>query len=726
MSTPRPKRPSFQTPPEGFSTSDKVSIALLLPALIGLAWFSWDIYQRAHQPPRPANERGVMDNVADLFRPQSTTTTPEVVVQKDKQPEPVMVNEVPEKPVVVEKPKPKIVAETDPEITLAPYPFNAPDLRDPQCLATLLADTKSRIKDGKWESHYDRLKYGLYPALTATLKSDGILRYDRLWESHYFAVGMTQANFVKRVTPKGLRNACSDPKVAAFLGELLANPESLERFVVNIKDEDDAEKALQVWADLVADDPKELKGKYVNLQIACALVFDHKLQWTRWASEEPFTANPLARYQYYRNNAERHVLADDITKLRPFELVWVVGGHVTIEEMNWALEQTKLRSLNDHNWSPSYGMIKYRMDFVTGEKTKLPMPKEGTLAEILEIGGICMHQAHFASNTAHAFGIPAAYVTGEGNRGGHAWFAYLSKEHDWNMNTGRYNDGYACGHTSDPQTGKTIGEFEVKLLGDPQRKTTRYDKCRRLMMAAEIYKGNTDADGQREALQLACESANHCLEAWRAYAECLEFFGEKIKVAEWKTVVADLRRAFAEYPDLRAYADELEEKHLFPSMTEEERYMSCRTAYHKLISEKKNRHGGYDQTRYDLIVKAVERETRVLKANPQKAGVQLASLYRESLEELASHLPSFRTLLEGYYQSVKGNPDNERLFLSEMERVFKRRLDGTGDVFRMKTVLDLLNVMEGYFEKCNDVERGKRLQKEADKIQKELDKLKKQ
>jgi hypothetical protein len=82
--------------------------------------------------------------------------------------------------------------------------------------------------------------------------------------------------------------------------------------------------------------------------------------------------------------------------------------------------------------------------------------------------------------------------------------------------------------------------------------------------------------------------------------------------------------------------------------------------------------------------------------------------------------------LEGYYQSVKGNPESEHLFLSEIERVFKRRLDGAGDVFRMKTVLSLLEVMEGYFEKCNDAERGKRLQREADKIQKELDKLKKQ
>ncbi len=726
MSQQRPRRPIPEVRDTGMSTSDKISIALLLPAFLALAWFAWDIYERAHLPPVAEKDRGVLDNVANLFRPEEikpvveVTPTPEPVVKT-----PVPVTEEKTAPVA-SIPKTKVVEEKEPEFNLAPYPFNSPDLRDPKRWDTLVSDTKARIQDGKWESHFNRLKYGLYPALTATSKTDGATRFNRLWESRYFALGMNQAALIKRVTPKGLRTACSEPKVAAFLAELLANPDAMERFNANIKDEDTAEKALAVWAELAADDPKELKGKYLNLQIACALVFDRKIHWTRWAGEESFTANPLGRYQYYRNNAERHVLADDITKLRPFELVWVVGSNVTLEEMNWALAQSKLHSLNDHNWGPSYGMIRYRMDFVTGEKTKLPMPKEGTLEEILEIGGICMHQAHFATNTAHAFGIPAAYVTGEGNRGGHAWFAYLSKERDWNMNTGRYNDGYACGHTSDPQTGKTIGEFEVKLLGDPQRKTSHYDECRRLMMASTIYKENTDPDGQRECLQLACATANHCLEAWRAYAECLEFLAEKIKVTEWKTVVADIRHAFAEFPDLRAYADDLEEKHLFPSMTEEERYMSCRNAYHKLISEKKQHHSGYDQTRYDLIVKAVERETRVLKQNPQKSGVQLASLYREALEELSNHLPSFRTLLEGYYQSVKGNPENEHLFLSEMERVFKRKLDGAGDVFRMKTVLDLLKVMEGYFEKCGEAERSKRLQREADKIQKELDKLKKQ
>jgi len=149
-------------------------------------------------------------------------------------------------------------------------------------------------------------------------------------------------------------------------------------------------------------------------------------------------------------------------------------------------------------------MINYRMDFVTGAKPpKAPPGKKaykplaesftrGTLEEILEVGGICMDQSHFGTTAARAYGIPAASVGGDGNRGGHAWFAYLMPNHQWNMGngfrpfneprnlpgTGRYADGYANGHTRDPQTGRGIGEFEVQLTGDPKRRMkSHYEKA---------------------------------------------------------------------------------------------------------------------------------------------------------------------------------------------------------------------------------------------------------
>ena len=672
---------------------------------------------------------------------QNTRRPPEVVVVKEvpKAVEAPKVVEPETKPVAVVEPKtvtpvapPKMAEVPKAEPVVAPvvveskpYVFAGAALNDPKLPLLLVADARERLKDGKWEDHLVRLQKGLLPALVATSSTDGVERHNRLWESRAFALGMTQALFIRRVGAENLRTAAQGgEQLPALLAELLGRADLLEKFALTLKAEDDATEALRVWARLAADDTPAQLGRYDNLQIACALVFDQPLRWSRFDGGEACSADALTRYRYFKTATEAGRLVGDVRKAPPGDLVWVVGATATEEEMNWALANPKLRSLSE--WSPSYGLIRYRMDYVTQEKTKLAKPTEGTLKEIFELGGICMHQAHFAANTARAYGIPAAYVTGDGNRGGHAWFAYQRKDKEWNMNTGRYNDGYACGETTDPQTGRRIGEFEVQILGDPQRRAERFVKSQRLQLAAQIFGDGGDLEAQHECLRLAVLAANRCLEAWRAYAACLEALGPKVKTDEWKLFVLEMRRAFDEWPDMRELADDMEAKHLFPTMTQDEIFLSCKRAYDRLISEKKRR-GDYDRTRYDLIQKAVERESSVLMADRAKNAEKLANMHRRALEDNADHLPTFRALLEGYYQAVKGDSRMEAAFLSEMERVYRRKLGGTAgaDVFRLKALAGLLDLIQGYFEKCDDVERARRLRLESEKIQKALDKMKK-
>ena len=682
-------------------------------AIAGLGWFAW----------------------------RNTRRPPEVVVAKEA-PKPVEAPKAvePEKiPVAVVAPTPVApvappkMAEVPKAETVAapvvveskPYVFAGAALNDPKLPPLLVTDARERLKDGKWEEHLVRLQKGLLPALASTASTDGVERHNRLWESRAFALGMTQALFIRRVGAENLRTAAQGgEQLPALLSALLGRPDLLEKFALTLKAEDDAAEALRVWARLAADDSAAQQGRYDNLQIACALVFDQPLRWTRFDGGEACSADALTRYRYFKAAAEAGRLVGDVRKAPPGDLVWVVGATATEDELNWALTNPKLRSLSE--WAPSYGLIRYRMDYVTQEKTKLAKPTEGTLKEIFELGGICMHQAHFAANTARAYGIPAAYVTGDGNRGGHAWFAYQRKDKEWNMNTGRYNDGYACGETTDPQTGRRIGEFEVQILGDPQRRAERFAKSQRLQLAAQIFGDGGDLEAQHECLRLAVQAANRCLEAWRAYAACLEALGPKVKTEEWKLFVLEMRRAFDEWPDMRELADDMEAKHLFPTMSQDEIFLSCKRAYDRLISEKKRR-GDYDRTRYDLIQKAVERESAVLMADRARNADKLASMHRRALEDNADHLPTFRALLEGYYQAVKGDSRMEAAFLSEVERVYRRKAGGTAgaDVFRLKALAGLLDLIQGYFEKCDDVERARRLKLESEKIQKALDKLKK-
>ena len=688
-------------------------VVLLGGALLAVAgWFIWSANQKPDAPVVVVKEVPKVVEVPKVTEPEKK---PEPIVEKVVKPaetvkmvEPVVV--APDKTIVVE---------------LKPYRFEDTALIDPKFLAALIEDSRARLKDGKWEDHLVRLEKGLLPALTGTASTGGVDRYNRLWESRAFALGMTQSLFIRRVTPDALRAAAQGgEKLLSLLSDLLTRPELLEKFALTLKPEDDTAEALRIWSLLAADDTVAQRGKYENLQIACALVFDQPLSWTRFDGGAACTADALTRYRYFKTNTESGRLSNDVRKTSAADLIWVVGATATEEEMTWALSQPKLRSLGE--WAPSYGMIHYRMDYVTHEKTKLPAPTEGTLKEIFDIGGICMHQAHFAANTARAFGIPAAYVTGDGNRGGHAWFAYLRKDHAWSMNTGRYNDGYACGHTTDPQTRQTVGEFEVQILGDAQRRGERFVKCQRLQLAAQIYAAAGNLDAQRESLRLAVTAANRCLEAWRSYAACLEKIGPSVKTEEWKGFVTEMRRAFDEWPDMRDLADEMEEKHLFPTMAEDDIFLSCKRAYEKLMSEKKHQ-GGYDRTRYDIIQKAVARESAVLMKDRIKNAEKLSNLHRRALEDNADHLPTFRSLLEGYYEAVKGDPKLETPFLSEIERVYRRRMGGgaPADVFRLKALIGLLDLIQGYFDKCGDPTRAKRLALESEKLQKVLEKMKK-
>lgn len=764
--SPQKPRPRVSAPKPSANT-DLWIIGILFPILVVGGWFGWQVYERVTLQTKlpPKAERGLIDSLAGVFRPaEATETKPEVPLVVIVPPKPVL------EPVVVVPPK--IVEEPLPPMALQPYPFTGPDLRDPQRLATLLKDTKARIFDGKWESHSDRVKYGLYPAQTGASKNDGFRRFDRLWDSPYFALGMTQYAFIQRVTPATLRAFIAQEETLPFLQELMADSGLMEKFLANIKAEDNAGEAIKVWAKLVADDSKELKGKYVNLQLAVALVFDRKFSFRRARDPmgESFTVNPIERYRYFRDNAQRQRLETDIKRLEPYELVWVVSAEATTEEMEWALKENDLKRLKlatadqKNDWSEAYPMINYRMDFVTGAKPpKAPPGKKaykpltesftrGTLEEIHEVGGICMDQSHFGTTAARAYGIPAASVGGDGNRGGHAWFAYMMPTHQWNMGnsfhpfseprnlpgTGRYADGYANGHTRDPQTGKGVGEFEVQLTGDPQRRMSEhYPKSLRLRFAAKVFQGNKDQEGQLECLQFSTQVAKMSLDAWLETAACLEAMDKKISYDRWREFVKSWRSAFHTFDedrrwlDMIKYADDLAEKHVWtdPKMTPEQVYMECKNSYNQFMSEKKRLRGQtFDKTRYDLIVVSIERTSRQLAKDKSAKGQEnLFFFMRQGLKDNLEHLPTFRSLLDNFYVAVKGNATLELSFLREIRRLYQNEMSDTGnDVFRMKTVLGLIDTMQPYFDKCNQPDMKKEFERDKAKIQKELDKLKKQ
>ncbi len=130
-------------------------------------------------------------------------------------------------------------------------------------------------------------------------------------------------------------------------------------------------------------------------------------------------------------------------------------------------------------------MIRYRMDKAAGGRD---LYDHYTLAEIKQKGGVCVDQAYFASMTAKANGIPAMTISGEGDRGAHAWFGYEESRTSWNLSTGRYKDNYAAGTTRDPQTHRTIKEQELRELAAPARRTPAWGTTERYLQLSDLLR----------------------------------------------------------------------------------------------------------------------------------------------------------------------------------------------------------------------------------------------
>ena len=118
---------------------------------------------------------------------------------------------------------------------------------------------------------------------------------------------------------------------------------------------------------------------------------------------------------------------------------------------------------------------------------------------------------------------------------------------------------------------------------------------------------------------------------------------------------------------------------------------------------------------------------QLAKDKSAKGQENLFFFMRQGLKDNLDHLPSFESLLDNFYNAVKGNATLELSYVREIRRIYQNEMSDTGhDVFRMMRVLGLIEKMEPYFDKCNQPEMKKEFERDKAKIQKELDKLKKQ
>jgi hypothetical protein len=257
---------------------------------------------------------------------------------------------------------------------------------------------------------------------------------------------------------------------------------------------DDAPRALEILLRLHLAAPEDL-AEYAALGAAYAVVFDqpfprdwphHQVDPAQVPMADP---DPPVRFADLVAAHRAKKLDHDPRQLRVEELKFVVDTRIALAELEWARREVKL-SLS--KFGRAYQSIRY--DHRRAQAQVFDWPQGSyRLRDILEKGGICVDQAHYAATAGKARGIPTLYFSGQGAAGGHAWFGYMEKPGKWDMDCGRYeSQNYPVGEALDPQTWRPINDSELDLMVADLPRQPAYGAAR-AALAWALMAGDTEA-----------------------------------------------------------------------------------------------------------------------------------------------------------------------------------------------------------------------------------------
>jgi hypothetical protein len=271
-----------------------------------------------------------------------------------------------------------------------------------------------------------------------------------------------EAAFTRRLV-KQLADSPYDTR-GDLLTFLRAHPVLAHMMVFAIGDRDNVRGVYALLDRLRSERPKQLEH-YPELATALCIVRDRPLH--RQINENKVTAaDPLDVFDFYVSHESQMFYG-----LRgvPVELLcYIVDNPASIEDMNWALG----KYAGTRDVGALFFSITYDFAYYDGKADKKldSAPGGFTLPNILRFGGVCADQAYFATTVGKSIGVPAAITGGESALAGHAWVGFLKSSGSsaaWNFDSGRYADYQLLrGNVTDPQTGKSVADSTVGLLGD--------------------------------------------------------------------------------------------------------------------------------------------------------------------------------------------------------------------------------------------------------------------
>ena len=457
---------------------------------------------------------------------------------------------------------------------------------------------------------------------------------------------------------------------------------------------------LRKWAEFWMKTSAMPRSRYSSLALACAMLnprIASSPSKLRASSSTNISTTPLTLeqvFEYFMEMDEARELLTDISKLSPSELLFVVDVRLPRSEMDWARKKVRLTR---KGWGGAYSMIRYRMDRAALGKDPYT---NYTFQEILDEGGICMDQAYFAVNTAKCNGIPSAYVTGDGNRGPHAWVNLLTTDETW-QSYGGY--GYNTGHFSHPHNCKSKHESTLLQGMDKKVNGSRLDTSLDYLSLADLFEEMQKPDCARVMLEAATQATPGSPLGWERLIALMGRPESGTKLEEWDELVAMIKRKFRSRPDYLAMAARVEDEYIFPMRDASTNKRHVARDLKKLEKET-------DEGRSDLT-------SDLLMENGDKAGV--AALYRKSMKDYARRAEVFEALMEQYYEYVSQDQEAVLQMAKEAESSYNRYIrTKSGDYFKVKKEAAIQRRIAGYYEKGGNGKKADSLRKDAEKREK--------
>ncbi len=444
--------------------------------------------------------------------------------------------------------------------------------------------------------------------------------------------------------------------------------------------------------------PEKERAPYLRLAVACSILHPAITQ-SRGMVRNP--NGPLLSiqdvYHYFRSMDAQKKLLTDMKKLSVSDLLYVVDVRLPRSEFDWVHENLTYKRAQ---WGEAYASIRYRMDrAAVGED-----PYENyTFAELRKKGGVCRDQGYFACTTAKCKGIPAVYITGDGDRGGHAWIATLVDDVSWKQ-TGSY--GYKTGRFQNTCSCR-IHHESVLLNRDKKTTDEKLAPAADAMLISEYL---VRIGCRAEALSTAryITSAFPLLTAaWVNRIQILSHKDNETSTETWRKIDADLMRFGRKNGELIDLAAEIEEQHLMSGKS-----LSSRKSAMARSMDKLKRTVGNERS--DLIVEAVERQGRLLAEAHDLRG--LSALYKKQLKAHTGRGDIFEQLLHQYMYFIEGEDEAVWAAMAkDVDKIFtKNVLTNTQDLFKLRKEVAIQQMIAEAWKRGGNTKKADKLREEAE------------